>query len=139
MNPDTAAHFRRRRLMRPGPVPTVLAGGLVGSGIRAGFGELFPARPGTFPTAVLVINLSGSFLLGLYLVRRERSISGPNSLRFWAIGVLGSLTTFSAFSVEVVELVDAGHPVAALWYVAVSTIGGLVSALTGLRVGAVSR
>jgi CrcB protein len=83
------------------------------------------------------VNLIGSFVLGLYLARWERAVSRSGSLRFWAIGVLGSFTTFSAFSVDVVRLLDAGRLAAGGAYVAVSLIGGLVCAVAGLRVGAV--
>lgn len=85
------------------------------------------------------MNLLGSFALGLYLTRRERAVTPRFSLQFWAIGVLGSLTTFSTFSYEVVLLVEAGAAGIAALYVIVSTIGGLIAALVGGRVGEVWR
>jgi CrcB protein len=99
---------------------------------------MIPSAAGEFPTAVLVINLTGSFLLGLYLARRERTISRPASLQFWAIGLLGSFTTFSTFTVDVIELAATGPSVAAA-YVALSMLGGLALALAGHRIGAASR
>lgn len=112
----------------------VAAGGLVGSSARALVDYL--DRGGGFPTEVLLVNLTGSFLLGLYLARRERSLSGATSLRFWAIGVLGAFTTFSTFSVDVVLLLQEGRPGPALAYVAASALGGMVAAVAGLRLGA---
>jgi CrcB protein len=84
---------------------------------------------------VLAVNVSGSFLLGLYLSRRERSAGGPWSLQFWAIGVLGSFTTFSAFSLEVVQLLAEGHSGTAAGYVAASVLGGIFAAAVGQRIG----
>jgi CrcB protein len=116
-------------------VATIAGGGLVGSAARAGIVIAIPARVGSFPTAILVANLAGSFLLGLYLARRERSVGGPASMRFWAIGVLGSFTTFSTFSVDLVVLLRAGPHMEVLWYVAASLLGGLFLAVAGQRVG----
>lgn len=83
------------------------------------------------------MNLVGSFLLGLYLARRERAVSRRGSLQFWAIGLLGSFTTFSAFSVDLVRLLEAGRAGAAGVYLLSSICGGLLAAMLGLRVGAV--
>jgi CrcB protein len=96
---------KRTTLLAP---VAVLAGGLLGSGARAGITERFPTEPGTFPTSTLVVNLAGSLLLGLYLARRQRAVTARTSVQLWAIGALGSFTTFSAFSVEMFQLIEAG-------------------------------
>jgi len=114
----------------------VAGGGLIGSAARTGVTMWVPTPQGSFPTAVLVVNLTGSFLLGLYVARRERAITGRRSLQFWAIGVLGSFTTFSAFGFDVVRLTTAGRLLAAGSYVAVSVLGGLALVLAGSRIGA---
>lgn len=117
----------------------VLCGGLVGSALRSGVSLGLPAKSGSFPTALVIVNVVGSFLLGLYSARRERAATARWSLQFWAIGMLGSFTTFSAFSVETVRLIDGGHGATALGYVLVSLIGGLSAALLGERLGEVLR
>jgi CrcB protein len=81
------------------------------------------------------VNLTGSLLLGFYLARRERTVTAAWSLPFWGIGVFGSLTTFSAFSIEVVLLIQDGHVVTAGSYVALSIVGGSVLSLSGQRIG----
>jgi CrcB protein len=53
--------------------------------------------------------------------------------------MLGSFTTFSAFSLEVTALVGDGHALTAAVYSAASTVGGLAAALLGQRVGSVLR
>jgi CrcB protein len=88
-----------------------------------------------FPVATLAINLIGSLLLGLYLARRQRSLAGRLSVPFWGIGVFGSFTTFSAFSVEVVQLLGHREVGPALGYVAASLVGGLLAAVVGQRIG----
>jgi CrcB protein len=127
---------RRHLIVDTEPLMAVLGGGLVGSAARAGIGHVLPTTPGAFPVATLMVNLIGSLLLGVYLARRERAATVRWSLQFWAIGVLGSFTTFSAFSLDVVHLLDANRPMPALGYVTASVIGGLFLALTGQRLGA---
>ena len=85
--------------------------------------------------ATLVVNLTGSLLLGFYLTRREQTVTARWSLPFWGIGVFGSFTTFSAFSVEVFVLLGHGELPTAGTYVAASIVGGVVLALVGQRIG----
>jgi CrcB protein len=140
-SPTSATSNRRpnRPRRHPGDLVAVAMGGLIGSALRAGIGVLLPTPSGGFPTGTLVVNLSGSFLLGLYLVRREQAATPRWSLPFWALGLLGSFTTFSAFSLEVTVLVGDGHALTAALYSAASTVGGLAAALVGQRVGSVLR
>lgn len=120
-------------------VTQVAAGGLIGSAARGIVEMAIPTVDGAFPTAVLTVNLVGSFLLGLYLARRERSVEGPATLRFWAIGLFGSFTTFSAFSLDLLVLFQEGRIVASSIYLLASLGGGLTLALTGHRMGLVFR
>lgn len=114
-----------------------MAGGVLGSAGRLGVAQLLGGST-TFPWSALAVNLAGSFLLGLYLARRERAIAADSSIPFWAIGVLGSFTTFSAFGLDVVLLLDAGRSLLAAGYVAASVVGGLAVALLGERIGSVT-
>ena len=125
---------RRHRLPNPTNLLAVIAGGLVGSALRAGIGSLWPAAQGDFPIGILVVNLSGSFLLGVYLVRRESAVTARWSMPFWAFGLLGSFTTFSAFTIEVTQLLADGEAMVAAGYIGASTVGGLIAALVGQRV-----
>ncbi len=131
--------YHRRRPGRNGPaLPTtrmaaVFAGGILGSALRTVTGELITASPGRWPLATLTVNLTGALVLGTYLTRRQRAVTRLWSLHLWAIGMLGSLTTFSAFSVEVFDLSRGGHVLTACGYAAVSTFGGLAVAFAGGR------
>jgi CrcB protein len=121
------------------PWNAVLAGGLIGSAARLVVSAAVAPPLTGFPTATLIINLTGSLLLGFYMARRQHRLSGRFSVQFWGIGVFGSFTTFSAFSVELAQLVAHGEAVLATGYVAGSVVGGLVVALVGQRIGSTLR
>ncbi len=111
------------------------AGGLLGSLLRT----LLSLAVGTssgFPIATFAVNLIGSGLLGWFIGSREGKMDSSALVGFVAVGVLGSLTTFSAFSYEVFSLVDARQFGLALAYVALSLIGGLAAVLGGHRLSA---
>lgn len=85
-----------------------------------------------FPWATLGINLAGSLLLGALVGAGLRRDLHPLLLLALGTGLLGGFTTFSAFSVEAVQLLRAGRMGAAIAYVAASTLGGLLAAAVGL-------
>jgi len=112
-------------------------GGAVGALARWGVGEALPRSSGTWPWATLAVNLAGCLLIGVLLAVLSARRPDDERLRtFLGAGVLGGFTTFSAFAVEVADLVRAGAPSLAVLYVAVSVVGGLVAVAVGLRLGA---
>jgi fluoride exporter len=114
----------------------VFMGGLLGSAARGLVALVIPHPVDGFPVGVLIVNLIGSFFLGyLISLRAVRSVLPAWTVHFWAIGVLGSFTTFSTFSLDLVVLLDAGHPALALGYGVASLVGGLGLAVLGLRAG----
>lgn len=117
------------------PWATVFSGGLVGSAARLGVGHILPVTAPGFPVGTLVVNLVGSMVLGFFLARRTMSVSGPLAIQFWGIGVLGSFTTFSAFGLEIVQLVGLEEPLIAGGYVTASVFGGVLLGLVGRRIG----
>lgn len=123
----------RARLSGPA---AVLGGGLIGSALRSGLTLAIQRSDGGFPTATLIANLLGSLAIGIYIGRRQRSVTRPSSVDFWGIGLLGSFTTFSAFSVETIDLLAGGRGVVAIVYVATSLVGGLSLAFIGDRASA---
>ena len=94
----------------------VFAGGGLGAVIRHLVNQGVTRLLGSeFPWGVMLINISGSFIMGLaaafFAFKADASWSQPIRL-FLTTGVLGGYTTFSAFSLEVVLLWDraaAGH------------------------------
>jgi len=86
-----------------------------------------------FPAATLVINVTGSFLMGLLMGWLTKAAPAyANELRFFlAIGVLGGYTTFSSFSLDAIRLMEQGKLLQMLVYVA----GSVVVSLAGLAAG----
>ena len=110
----------------------VSVGGVIGALARWGLVELFPWQPPQIPTATLTANLVGCLLIGVLLTWWTEGAPPAWWVRpFGAVGVVGSFTTFSAFAVEGVRLVDAG----AVGTAALYTCGSVVAGLVLVRVG----
>lgn len=117
------------------PLLAVLVGGAVGTGARLLVDVVLPHGGTAFPVGTLLVNLVGSFALGL-LVTRVWPVA-PEWLRVGlGPGLLGSFTTFSALAVSAVELTTAGAGAAAIAYLAASLVGGIAAAALGIRLGA---
>ena len=114
----------------------VAAGGILGVAARYGVTRAIPTAHEGFPWATFWINVSGSFVLGLFLVIALERVGPTKYLRpFFATGFLGSFTTFSTFSVETDLLIKGGHVWTAVAYVTATLVVGLLSAWLGIRVG----
>lgn len=116
------------------PVVAVVVGGIAGTGLRILLDAALPHTDTTVPWSTLIINVVGSFALGL-LVARVWPVA-PAWLRAGlGAGLLGSFTTFSAFAVSLVTLTRAGLGWVAAVYLVVSVTAGLGAAGLGLRFG----
>lgn len=112
----------------------VAAGGALGALLRYGVVTLVTRAAGaSFPLGTLAVNVVGSVAAGALagvLAARE----GTDSLRlFWVVGVLGGFTTFSAFSVDTLNLLREERFLAAAGYVATSVAATLGAAALGFR------
>lgn len=96
----------------------VMLGGAIGSALRYGLGAWVQglAGPG-FPLSTFLINISGSFLIGIVLRLSLEGMLSPEARLLLAVGVLGGFTTFSTFSFETLSLVQQGEWGKALTYV----------------------
>ena len=93
---------------------------------------------GGFPFGTLVINVTGSFLLGLLVgLAAHRGVS-TQVVTVAGTGLLGAYTTFSTFSVDTVGLAEHGRTRATLANVGVSLVLGLGAAAVGLALGALA-
>lgn len=79
--------------------------------------------------AVLLVNLVGSFLLGLLVARAGRQ---PRLTLLVGIGFCGSFTTFSSWILQLQQLLGRGQAAGALLLLALSLVGGLAAAALGL-------
>ncbi len=112
----------------------VAAGGAFGSALRYLTAMLMLRLTGaTFPWGTLIINIVGSFAMGLFIELLARRFGASNELRLLvATGVLGGFTTFSSFSLEVAVLWERGMASAALAYVLASVLGSICALFAGL-------
>lgn len=89
-----------------------------------------------FPWGTLVINLTGSFIMGFLFVIFAQKFTNlaPYLIALVLVGVLGGYTTFSSFSIETLRLFQDGKIIYAIMNVMVSTIGGILLAWLGYAV-----
>jgi len=89
-----------------------------------------------FPFPTFLINVSGSFLIGLFLILLTDRFEPPGALRLAIIvGFLGAFTTFSTFEMEIYGLIKEGETVSALAYLFLSVTVGFVGLLGGIWLG----
>jgi fluoride exporter len=114
-------------------------GGVLGANARYWLGGWVQQRWGTaFPGGTLLINLSGSFLLGLLMAlvtERYVTFYTPTLRLAVGIGFLGAYTTFSTFTYETLMQVETGAWSGALLNLLASVGGGLLAVWLGLRLG----
>ena len=117
----------------------ICLGGAVGTGARYLLGGLVVRWLGPdFPYGTLLINVLGSFLVGLVQQVGLSTLLIPDTLRLvLTIGVMGGFTTYSSFSYETLKLVEAGSWVGAAVYVALTTALCLGCCALGLSLGRV--
>jgi fluoride exporter len=112
-------------------------GGGLGSILRFWLGSYIGSRMGTrFPYGTLVINITGSFLIGLvFAFLTARTLWSPNWRYLIPIGFIGGCTTFSAFELETLRTIQDGRIGLGLLYVAASVVVGFAAVWAGMMAG----
>lgn len=115
------------------PLLYVMVGGAVGSGARylTGRAMLSLLRP-DYPFGTLAVNLIGGLLMGVLVGVLARNTASETWRLLLGVGVLGGFTTFSAFSLDVVTMIERGAIGVAFGYVLVSVIGSVAALFAGL-------
>ena len=110
-------------------------GGCLGALARHAVNVLIAGHwAGQFPLATFLVNVSGSFLLGLFAtVALERVPVDPAWRLFIATGFLGAYTTFSTFEYETHRLTETG----ALGWAALNVVASLLAGFAAVRLGIV--
>lgn len=112
---------------------SILLFGAFGAASRYGISLLIPHDdPAGWPWATFLINVLGSLALGVTLafaVRNNLSMVWREGL---GTGFLGAFTTFSAYSMETVKLVQSGSVLLAVLYAFSSILLGVCAALAGM-------
>ncbi len=116
----------------------VMAGGAIGAALRFHLGKAAGRLLGPgWPWGTLCANVIGGIAMGLFAGWLAARSDGGESLRlFVAVGVLGGFTTFSAFSLETMLMIERGETLSALAYVAASvllSVAGLAAGLSVMR------
>lgn len=116
----------------------VLAGAGLGGVARYALGTWIMARSGgRFPWGTFLINVSGSFLIGLLMALfTERWQPHPHWRLFLIVGVLGGYTTFSSFEYETLQAVRDSERWMGLLYVAGSVLAGYAAVWLGAALAA---
>lgn len=113
----------------------ISVGGMLGALARYGLATAWPPRPGGFPWATFAVNVSGCLLIGVLMVLIVEVWSAHRLLRpFLGVGLLGGYTTFSAYTVEIQQLVADGAARTALAYLAGTLLAALVAVYAGMTV-----
>ena len=115
---------------------SVLAGGALGTGLRYSLSSLIYSaiREPTFPYANLVVNVSGSLMIGILAELFEsRVLISPTVRVALLTGVLGGYTTFSSFSFETYALLRDGEVWRGTLNAAASVVLGLAAVWAGVK------
>jgi fluoride exporter len=118
----------------------VLAGGAFGTGLRYFLSTaIYSAiKQPSFPYANLVINVSGSFMIGLLAELFDTRVLVSPAIRIAVLtGILGGYTTFSSFSFETYELLRDGEVWRGILNVSASVLLGLAAVWAGIRLAQV--
>lgn len=112
----------------------IAAGGATGAVMRHFLNAGIIALSGlSFPLGILVINVFGSFLMGLLAGFFAHVYDPSQALKlFLSVGVLGGFTTFSAFSLDTVLLWERGDIVQSMGYVVCSIVFSIAALVAGL-------
>ena len=128
---------RDRAILSTMPLILIGLGGFAGAITRYLVdGAVADRTGGGFPWGTLVINATGSFVLGLlFALTAERAILPADIRGPLMIGFLGAYTTFSTWMLESWGLIESGSYVAALANLGGSIVIGLVAVAAGLIIG----
>lgn len=107
-------------------------GGGIGSILRYVATVMITAK--RFPYATLSVNILGSFIIGLVLAFSIKDEQFANNWKlFLATGICGGFTTFSAFSLENMQLLQSGKAGMAFLYIALSVVLGIAATFAGYQ------
>ena len=109
-----------------------LIGGGIGSMLRYVCWLLFSSK--YFPYATLAVNIVGSFVIGIVIALSLKNQALTDNWKlFIATGICGGFTTFSAFAMENMQLLQNGKYTLAFTYILLSVVAGITAAWLGFK------
>ena len=113
----------------------VATGGALGASLRFVSSSVFNLFFPNLPIGTFFVNVLGSFIIGLLINTLEMRSSPEIFIRYFLIiGVLGSYTTFSSFSYEVIELYNNKKLLLSIIYILASVFSCIVAAYVGYNI-----
>ncbi|MFM2359747.1 MAG: fluoride efflux transporter CrcB [Bacteroidota bacterium] len=110
----------------------VASGGALGSMLRYATGLVINNK--TFPLATLMVNIIGSFIIGVVLAMSEKSAAFESQWKvLLASGICGGFTTFSSFSAENMQLIQQQKIALFAVYAGISIVLGILAAWLGYK------
>ena len=115
----------------------IAMGGAIGAVLRYGASlGVYSFMGRDFPYGTLFVNVTGSLLMGLLsVIMLERFNIGPEWRAAALVGVLGSFTTFSTFSIETLNFLEQGDVMRAVTNIVLSVLVCLVAVWFGVLIG----
>ncbi len=117
----------------------IALGGAFGALSRFGFGLLFQRILSEFPLSILFVNIFGSFMFGFVWSFSARHAWVTDDLRdALLIGFLGSLTTFSTFAFNNLQMALSGNWLQLAMNIVISNIVGITAVWVGIQLGKIT-
>jgi CrcB protein len=108
------------------------AGSFIGGSARFFISALLPTKdPSAFPYATCIVNLLGCLFIGILFGFFEKMNISESWKIFLMVGILGGFTTFSAFSLELMNLLRHGNWIGGCIYISTSVFLGLLATYSG--------
>ncbi|MVZ97125.1 fluoride efflux transporter CrcB [Sphingorhabdus sp. IMCC26285] len=111
----------------------VMSGGAIGAGLRFGLSRALPYAGQGWPWSTFAANILGGLAMGVLAAWVLRGDNSAEPLRlFVGVGVLGGFTTFSAFSLEMAQMIEQGQTELAAGYALASVLLALGALFAGM-------
>lgn len=115
-----------------GTAVAIAAGGALGALARHAVASVLAGALGT-PGAILMVNVAGSLAIGFLAGAFAQFLAAPAELRaFLTTGFLGGFTTYSAYALDTVLLIERGAPGLATLYAAGTAVLSILACVAGL-------